>query len=237
MKFFAIVVALVVILGCKKTTSQTMNDLNSSDFTVKGDGSYLAIGDSYTIGEAVKLESNFPYQLAAVVKGSGFDLGKPYIIAKTGWTTSELQAGIRAAGLTQKFKIVTLLIGVNNQYRGEAITTYRAEFKALLQSAIDFADGQVKHVFVVSIPDWGLTPYGQASGRSQQTISAEIDAFNAVNKEETLARGVSYTDITPQSRLAATDPDLNASDGLHPSAKMYAGWVSALSPSVIKSLK
>lgn len=236
MKFFVFIGALVVILSCKKSASQTMND-HSSDFNISGSGAYLAIGDSYTIGEAVPLESNFPYQLSAALKAKGIDLGKPNIIAKTGWTTDELQAGIGAAGLKEKFKVVTLLIGVNNQYRGGSITTYRKEFKELLQTAIDFAGGIQKHVFVVSIPDWGVTPYGKNSGRDQQTVSGEIDAFNAINKEETLALGIGYIDITPGSRKAATDSELTAGDGLHPSAKMYAAWVSLLSPSVIQQLK
>lgn len=236
MKFLVIIGALVVILSCKKSASQTMND-HSSDFNISGSGTYLAIGDSYTIGEAVPLESNFPYQLSAALKAKGIDLGKPNIIAKTGWTTDELQAGIRAAALKEKFKVVTLLIGVNNQYRGQSTTTYRKEFKELLQTAIDFAGGIQKHVFVVSIPDWGVTPYGKSSGRDQQTVAKEIDVFNAINKEESLALGISYTDITPGSREAATDPELTAGDGLHPSSKMYAAWVSLLLPSVIQQLK
>lgn len=235
MKFLVIIGALVVILSCKKSASQTMSD--HSDFNIGGSGTYLAIGDSYTIGEAIPLESNFPYQLSAALKTKGIDLGKPNIIAKTGWTTDELQAGIRTAALKDKFKVVTLLIGVNNQYRGGSTTTYRKEFKELLQTAIDFAGGIQKHVFVVSIPDWGVTPFGKSSGRDQQAVSREIDVFNAINKEETLALGISYTDITPGSRKAATDPGLTAGDGLHPSARMYAEWVSLLAPSVVQQLK
>lgn len=209
----------------------------SSDFNLGGSGTYLAIGDSYTIGESVPLESNFPYQLSAALKAKGIEFGKPNIIAKTGWTTDELQVGIRAVALKEKFKVVTLLIGVNNQYRGQSTITYRKEFKELLQTAIDFAGGIQKHVFVLSIPDWGITPYGKSSGRDQQAIAKEIDVFNAVNKEESLALGISYTDITPGSREAATDPELTTTDGLHPSAKMYAQWVSLLLPSVMEQLK
>ena len=198
---------------------------------------YLAIGDSYTIGEAVPLSGSFPHQLSAVLKIKGLNLGTPRIIAKTGWTSSELQQGIKAAAISQKFDLVTLLIGVNNQYRGESKAIYRKEFKDLLETAIAFAGGQRAHVFVVSIPDWGATPYGQQSGRDAAAIAVDIDAFNAINKEETLALGVSYTDITPASRLAKSDESLVASDGLHPSEKMYLDWAIQLEPKVLKGLK
>jgi lysophospholipase L1-like esterase len=215
-------------LGCEKNSVTNMTEHKIS---------YLALGDSYTIGESVAMESNFPYQLAAKLNNEGLDVGTPHIIATTGWTTSELQTAIKEAALKQKFGLVTLLIGVNNQYRGESLVTYRREFKELLQTAIGFADGNKTHVFVVSIPDWGVTPYGLYSGRDQQTIASEIDAFNAINKEETLAMGVSYIDITAASRKALSDQDLVATDGLHYSAKMHAEWVASLLPAVVKALK
>lgn len=199
--------------------------------------SYLAIGDSYTIGEDVPLESSFPYQLTEELKARGLQLAKPDIIAKTGWTTSELQDGIRSADLNRKFTIVTLLIGVNNQYRGEPKEKYRKEFKELLQTAIAFANGNKTHVFVVSIPDWGLTPFGMESGRDVHFISSDIDAFNVINKEESLAEGVSYTDITIASRLVVSDKELIASDGLHPSPKMYLDWALKLAPVVMEKFK
>lgn len=199
--------------------------------------SYLALGDSYTIGESVPMESNFPYQLSARLRENGVDVGAPKIIATTGWTTSELQSAIKIAALKQKFSFVTLLIGVNNQYRGESLTVYRKEFKELLQTALNFADGNKSRVFVLSIPDWGVTPFGAGSGRDQQSIAKAIDAFNVINKEETLAMGVSYTDITIGSRKVASDKTLVAADGLHYSAKMHAEWVESLKPAVIKHLK
>lgn len=198
---------------------------------------YLALGDSYTIGESVPVQSNFPYQLSDRLRESGLDVGTPKIIATTGWTTSELQSAIKAAALKQKFDMVTLLIGVNNQYRGESPDVYRKEFKDLLQTALDFAGGNKTHVFVLSIPDWGVTPFGAGSGRDQQRIAKDIDAFNVINREETLAMGISYTDITAASRKAATDISLVATDGLHYSAKMHAEWVEHLKPAVIKALK
>jgi len=164
-------------------------------------------------------------------------VASPRIIAKTGWTTGELQAAIQSAAITSKYDIVTLLIGVNNQYRGNSIEVYRTEFKALLQTAIRFAGGNKTHVFVVSIPDWGVTPFGKGSGRDVKTISKAIDDFNAVNKEETVNAGVSYTDITPGSRNADTDVSLAAADGLHPSGKMYQEWVTLLAPAMVKVFK
>jgi lysophospholipase L1-like esterase len=215
-------------------TTNTNPTLNAKP---KNEISYLAIGDSYTIGEAVPLQGGFPYQLTAILKDNGLDVGTPHIIAKTGWTTSELQEAIKKANLNEKFTVVTLLIGVNNQYRGESKEKYRKEFKELLQTALGFANGNKAGVFVVSIPDWGLTPYGLESGRDIPAVSSDIDAFNAINKEETLLQGISYTDITPGSRLVVSDKELVASDGLHPSAKMYQEWAGQLAPALIKVLK
>jgi lysophospholipase L1-like esterase len=199
--------------------------------------SYLALGDSYTIGEEVTQSESFPYQLKTNLSTQAINLSAPQIIATTGWTTGELIAGIKAEKLTSKYDLVTLLIGVNNQYRGNSIDLYRTEFKELLKTAIEFAGGNTAHVFVVSIPDWGATAYGVQSGKDVQIIAQEIDAFNAVNKEETLKAGISYTDITPASRHASADASLITTDGLHPSGKMYKEWADALSPSIIKAFK
>ena len=218
-------------MACEKAE---VNQMNTTVTPVNPGTSYtyLALGDSYTIGEAVAQNLTFPYQLATKLGASGIVVSAPKVIAKTGWTTGELQAAINAANLKGTYDIVTLLIGVNNQYRGMSSESYRTEFKSLLQQAIVFAGGKKDHVFVVSIPDWGLTPYGASTGRSQSVISAEINTFNSVNKAETLAMGVSYTDITPGSRAVVNDPALVASDGLHPSGKMYSNWSDALLPAV-----
>ena len=210
----------------------------SNTILVKGTPlTYLALGDSYTIGEAVEQKQSFPYELANRLKTADLNVSAPQIIARTGWTTDELQAAIKAAKITGTFNFVTLLIGVNNQYRGYSKEVYREEFKELLLTAINFAGGRETHVFVVSIPDWGTTPFGKNSGKDPEVIGKEIDQFNAINKEESFAAGVSYTDITPDSKLAASDVTLVASDGLHPSAKMYASWVSALFPSIEKTFR
>lgn len=184
---------------------------------------YLALGDSYTIGESVPEEDRFPNQLAR-------ELGwpAPQIIARTGWTTDELDAAIDAADPQGPFDLVTLLVGVNNQYRGRDAEQYRGEFGALLRRAIAFAGGDPKKVIVVSIPDWGVTPF--AGGRDRAKIAAEIDRYNAVNREEARRAGARYVDITAVSR--GPDPALVAGDGLHPSAEQYARWVTLISAAV-----
>lgn len=200
--------------------------------------SYLALGDSYTIGEMVSAEESFPAQLAASLNADSLQFASPHIVAKTGWTTDELDAGINAAqGLKQKYDLVTLLIGVNNQYRGRDTAEYRKQFTGLLQRAIKFAGNNHKHVFVLSIPDWGVTPFAAANGRNDATVAREIDIYNSINKYIAEQFGVSYTDITPHSRLAKADATLIASDGLHPSGLMYAEWVSQLKPKVLKAFQ
>jgi lysophospholipase L1-like esterase len=189
---------------------------------------YLALGDSYTIGESVTATESFPYQLQAALKTKGITLAEPQIIAKTGWTTDELLVAIAEQNPSKNFDLVTLLIGVNNQYRGYPLATYEKEFKQLLSLAINFASGDAGKVRVISIPDWGVSPFAAKEGRDAVQVAEEIDAYNGVNKLASMAMGVTYIDITPHSRLAANDNSLLASDGLHPSGKMYAEWVSQL---------
>lgn len=184
---------------------------------------YLALGDSYTIGESVAEGDRYPVQLAR-----GLGLHDPLIIAKTGWTTDELNAAIDKADPQGTFGLVTLLIGVNNQYRGRDAEQYRGEFIGLLHRAIGFAGGNASHVIVVSIPDWGVTPF--AANRDRAKIATEIDHFNAIAREETLRANARFVDITPVSRRAATDASLVAADGLHPSGAMYAEWVKLILP-------
>ena len=197
---------------------------------------YLALGDSYTIGESVSAEESYPYQLVKDLNKYNLKFNEPKIVAQTGWTTSALKYGISIMPLSQKYDVVTLLIGVNNQYRGLSPTEYRIEFVELLNTAIKYADGKKTHVFVLSIPDWGVTPFGTEANKTMK-ISMEIDAFNKINKEETLKINVAYLDITTESRSALNDRSLIAVDGLHPSARMYADWVFMLSPEVQKVFK
>jgi lysophospholipase L1-like esterase len=191
----------------------------------------LALGDSYTIGESIPSEGRWPEQLARRLRTAGLPTADPLIIARTGWTTAELQAGIAQVDLQAEqgpFDLVTLLIGVNNQYRGGDPEIYRQEFSALLGLAVQFAGGEPGRVIVLSIPDWGVTPFAQL--RHPARIAAEIDAFNAINRAASQSAGAAYIDITPISRRAASDPSLLAPDGLHPSVKMYSAWVDLLLP-------
>ena len=191
----------------------------------------LCLGDSYTIGESVSEEERFPNQCIKLLEKQGIDFTKPHIIAKTGWTSDELIHAIDAAKVTGTFDCVTLLIGVNNQYRGYDKEVYRKEFDALLQTALRYAGGTHSHVFVVSIPDWGATPFGSADGkgRSPKQIGQEIDEYNAIAKEESLKQKVHYIDINPFSKNATINPSLIANDNLHPSGKMYTEWARLLS--------
>lgn len=195
---------------------------------------YLALGDSYTIGESVEETERFPNQLVAMLANKGLTVDVK-LIARTGWTTDELWQGIQAEKVTPPYDMVSLLIGVNNQYRGRDIQEYREGFVFLLNKAIEYAGGDAKRVIVFSIPDWGVTPF--AAGRDVTQIAAEIDAFNQVNLEETQKAGAYYVDVTPVSRQAKDDPSLVAGDGLHPSGKMYAEWAKSALPIALSILK
>ncbi len=198
---------------------------------------FLALGDSYTIGESVEAAERWPNQLAALIEASPEFAGRRVdvsIIARTGWTTQELWEGIQGRTLQSRYDMVSLLIGVNNQYRGYAINEYREQFVFLLGKAIEYAGGDTSRVIVLSIPDWGVTPF--AAGRDTAQIAKDIDAFNAINREETEKAGAHYIDITPISREALNDPALIASDGLHPSGKMYAQWAELTLPVALEIL-
>lgn len=205
-----------------------------TDPAAPGRRSFLALGDSYTIGESVDSHDRWPNQLARALNARGIPVEEPVIIAQTGWTTDELDAAIDAATLYGTYHIVSLLIGVNNQYRGRSVEEYRREFRALLMRAAGFADGGGR-VLVLSIPDWGVTPF--AAGRDAAQIAREIDAHNAANREETLVAGASYCNVTPASRAASSDPSLIAPDGLHPSGRMYAQWTELALPAAMAILQ
>lgn len=187
---------------------------------------YLALGDSYTIGEGVSLHESFPYQLVQLLRRDGFDCGAPEIIAKTGWTTDELQSAISSTKLLPSYDFVSLLIGVNNQYRGRSLEEYRPQFETLLKKSIRLAGNQPSKVIILSIPDWSITPY--AAERDRKKISEEIDAFNLVNKSIALQFQTHYIDITSGQRKDANDVSLIAGDGLHPSVKEYRRWATLI---------
>ncbi|EHQ28315.1 SGNH/GDSL hydrolase family protein [Mucilaginibacter paludis] len=222
--------------GAKKTTKmQTENLASVIKPEPQAHYTYLALGDSYTIGEAVKQSESFPYQLKNKLAKQGINIAAPDVIAVTGWTTGDLKEGIAQAHISQKYNLVTLLIGVNNQYRGYSQSEYHTEFVQLLNTAIAFAGGDKHKVFVLSIPDYSVTPFAQNSDKSR--IATEIDQFNAINQHESIKAGVNYLAITDISRRATHDAALVASDGLHPSAKMYSEWVERLAPMVAEKLK
>ncbi|APG04049.1 lysophospholipase [Luteibacter rhizovicinus DSM 16549] len=188
---------------------------------------FLALGDSYTIGEGVPTEGRWPEQLVARLRERGVMVGDPRIIATTGWTTDELSGAMDEAGLRGSFGLVTLLIGVNNQYRGRSASEYREQFLALLHRAIALA-GDSRRVVVVSIPDWGVTAF--AEGRDRAAIGSDIDTFNAIAHDEAIRAHARWADVTPASRAAGAKPGMLVEDGLHPSAAQYALWVDAILP-------
>jgi len=187
--------------------------------------SYLALGDSYTIGESVSEPDRWPNQLAKALTKKGITVTQPTIIATTGWRTDNLKDAIRQADLKDNYDLVSLLIGVNNQYQGKPADLYAIEFEELLKTAIQLAKGKPANVFVVSIPDYGYTPFGLAK---KEAISKQIDEFNAINKRIAQKYKVAYYHITDISRKGLDDPTLVAEDGLHPSGKMYALWVERM---------
>ena len=196
---------------------------------------FLALGDSYTIGESVPIYENFPYQTVQLLRKNGISVHAPEIVAKTGWTTDELMAGIDRTTFEKSYDIVTLLIGVNNQYRGKDPSTYEKEFEKLLNKAIAFAGGNKQHVFVLSIPDWGATPF--AASRDRIKIGNEIDLFNSINKKSTDAAGIAYISITEGSREATSNASLVAKDGLHPSGLEYGRWARKLADAILQSIR
>lgn len=198
--------------------------------------SYLALGDSYTIGEGVEPEGRWPMQLAHALRAQGIPLADPRIIATTGWTTDELSAAMDAAEPLGQWDLVSLLIGVNNQYRGRDVEEYRGEFTALLQRAIALAGDRADRVLVLSIPDWGVTPFAIQSGRDRDQIARELDDYNAAACEACAARGVAFVDVAPASRARGGEDAMLADDGLHPSAAMYSQWTQLALPEAIRLL-
>src|SRR5579863_1156376 len=230
--FCSIILTIAAISGCAKkqaTIPHVVMTPKDTTKTIAADSlNYLALGDSYTIGEAVPDTQSFPYQLAAQLNTQKLAVKKPTIIATTGWTTDNLIAAIANSRLAgKKYDFVTLLIGVNDQFQGLSQDNYKVKFQQVLNTAIDFVDGNKAHVFVLSIPDYGVTPF---AGGNDSVIGPQIDQFNAINKSISLATGVNYLDITGISRQAAADLTLIANDGLHPSGKMYGLWVQRLVP-------
>jgi len=226
-----LLLVFVLLTGCTSTLPNLLNGETTPMMPIR----YLALGDSYTIGEGVEEKERFPEQLAMGISKDGFEV-QTEIIARTGWTTDELWQGIESRDLNPPYDLVTLLVGVNNQYRGRNVDEYRLEFEQLLEKAIFLAGSYPSRVIVLSIPDWGVTPFARAAGASSALISTQIDEFNGVNKELANEKGASYVDVTGISRQAAGDSSLLAEDGLHPSAIMYAKWIELILPVAISRL-
>lgn len=210
----AIIALTVLCAACTGITPR-------KDFTTM---SYLALGDSYTIGEGVPEHGRWPVQFAAALRAGGIPVDEPRIIARTGWTTDELSAAMDEAEPLGQYDLVSLAIGVNNQYRGREVGEYREQFAGLLDRAIGLAGGRTDRVFVLSIPDWGVTPFAREQGRDPALIAEQLDAYNAAAAEESQRRGVLFVDVTEASRYRGADPMMLAKDGLHPSLTMYSLW-------------
>src|SRR3569833_410850 len=238
MRLCSIILTNAALTGCtRKYITQPVITMTPKDTaTIKADTlTYLALGDSYTIGEAVSQAESFPNQLAAKLTSQTRHVNPPTIIATTGWTEDNLINAFEKSGLPGKhYSFVTLLIGVNDLFQGLSQDNYKTKFQQVLNTAIQFSGYDKTLVFVLSIPDYGVTPF---AGGNDAVIGPQIDQFNAINKSISTAAGVHYLDITPISRQAATEPDLIAVDGLHPSGKMYGLWVDGLGTLITKALQ
>jgi len=234
-----ILITLTTLFGCKKNEAKpyvyTATDTVSPTKAMTTDSiTYLALGDSYTIGQSVSQSESYPYQLTAALTGAGFKTHNPDIIAVTGWTTDNLIAAIAASPFqTKKYSFVTLLIGVNDQFQGMSQANYTIKFAQVLNTAISYAQGDPNRVFVLSIPDYGVTPFADGN---EATIGPQIDQFNKINETISTKAGVHYLNITSISRQAANNSQLIAPDGLHPSGLMYSEWITMLEPLVAAQL-
>jgi lysophospholipase L1-like esterase len=195
---------------------------------------YLALGDSYTIGEGVADDERWPTLLVGLLASRGILVGPPHYVAQTAWTTDELSDAIDSAKPAGRFDLVTLLIGVNDQYRARPVSAFEGEFTALVKRSIAFAGKLPKRAIVLSIPDWGSTPF--SNGRDRDLIGREIAAYNS--KAESIVRreGAHWVDVTEMSRAMLTDPTLVATDGLHPTGAMYRRWAELILPIAERAL-
>ena len=215
---------IIIMLSCNSTESKIIISPNPVNNMSENNSkrTFLALGDSYTIGESVDEKDRWSIQLISLMKNE-FNITKHEIIARTGWTTAELIDVVEAKKLNEQYDMVSLLIGVNNQYRGQSLDTYRVEFRQLLNISTKLSKNDPKKVIVLSVPDWGKTPFAQ--GKERDNIATEIDAFNLVAKEECTKMNIIFIDITEITRKNI-DSSMFASDGLHYSGKMYGLWAN-----------
>ncbi|MFL5739459.1 MAG: SGNH/GDSL hydrolase family protein [Flavisolibacter sp.] len=197
--------------------------------------SYLALGDSYTIGESVPLQKSFPYQLVQKLRDKEYNFQAPEIIARTGWTIEELEEGMKNYRLLPRYDFVSLLIGVNNQFRGQEVIQYKQLLEELLKKCIEAANGKKDHVLLLSIPDYSFTPY--AGKLDTEKIGREIEVFNSVGKALSIQYKIQHVDISEEWNVARNNPELIAADGLHPSEKLYQKWAKKLAELIITQLK
>jgi len=195
----------------------------------------LSLGDSYTIGEGVLLHKSFPYQVVQLLRKKGLNFPAPEIIAKTGWTTDELLSAIEHYSFLPKYDFVSLLVGVNNQYRGRSVEEYKTEFENLLKRAISFAHGKKDHVIVLSIPDYSNTPFARSLPTDK--VAKEIDLYNSVNKAVSIQYKVKYINITQGTKNVESDSSLLTTDQLHPSEKEYQNWAEMIVELLVNELK
>ena len=231
-----LVVVSLILSGCSSSSKSTQNYDDESDAQNSNEAkySYLALGDSYTIGESVEASERWPLQLTEALRERGYAMASPKIIARTGWTTADLIAATNSELNVQRdFDLVSILIGVNNQYQNKPITEYEEELREIFRKAINHSKKMEAGVFAVSIPDYGVTPFGAAK---KDEIGRDIDAFNEVFKRVAEDYNVSFYNITPISRMAEDNPDLIAEDGLHPSGLMYRYWVEDFILNVVEKL-
>ena len=195
---------------------------------------FLALGDSYTIGEGVGAEDRWPSHLVKCLALDGFSISDVQLVAQTAWTADELADAIDQAKPKGPFDLVTLMVGVNDQYRSRPVDAFAPEYARLLKRAVGFAGGRAGHVIAISIPDWGATPY--AEGRDRALIGREIDAYNARSRELAAREKVAWVDVTLSSRATLAEPSLVTADGLHPSGEMYVRWAGLIAPAALAAL-
>ncbi len=226
MKSLLLILCILVFFSCSNPKSDSTAQMGDTKRPLK----YLALGDSYTIGEGVPKQGRYPNQLVKRLKDElNLNINQPVIIAKTGWTVDELQKGIeRSKSITPPYDLVTLLIGVNNQYRGKDVEQFKIEFEKMLLQSIGFAGNLPNHVIVLSIPDWGVTPFAVEKKSDQLKVANEIDAFNLAKKEICKQYGVFFIDITEHYRMVGGRPDMVVEDKLHPSSVIYTFWAEKL---------
>jgi lysophospholipase L1-like esterase len=197
---------------------------------------FLALGDSYTVGEGVSPDERWPERLVALLAARGAAVAPPEVIARTGWTTADLEGAIAEAAPKGPYDLVSLMIGVNDQFRGRTLEEYAPAFAALLAEAIAFAGGDPRRVLVLSIPDYGVTPFARRFGLDASEVSREIDRFDAAAREACVRASAHWVDVTTLSRRAAGEPDLIARDGLHPSPRLHGEWAAAVLPAARTAL-